>query len=273
MDEQNEISARHICLVSGGKDSTALAIHLRDTRPELDLEYVFCDTQKELPETYEYLIRIEAYLGKPIIRLCSEHGDRGFDHWLQVYRGFLPSPSARWCTKELKIRPFERFVGEDTTYLYVGIRADEDRDGYISSKSTIVPLFPLKEDGITRSDVFRILEDSGIGFPDYMSWRSRSGCYFCFFQRRIEWVGLMEIHPDLFEKAKAYEKPEEFFTWCQSESLNELVLPERIKAIREQEQKRQERLAKNRKPRTLAEMFAPGFVDPEDEIGCLICHK
>ena len=50
---------RHILSLSGGKDSTALAVYLRDRIP--DLEYVFCDTEKELPETYEYLARVEAY--------------------------------------------------------------------------------------------------------------------------------------------------------------------------------------------------------------------
>ena len=66
---------RHILSLSGGKDSTALAIYLRDYIPQL--EYVFCDTHKELPETYEYLDRLEAYLQKPVIRL-DDH--RGFDH-------------------------------------------------------------------------------------------------------------------------------------------------------------------------------------------------
>src|SRR5207253_6911386 len=73
---------RHILLLSGGKDSTALAIWMRDNRQEIDVEYLFCDTHKELPETYEYLTRIEAYLGKPITRLSSGLGERGFDHWL-----------------------------------------------------------------------------------------------------------------------------------------------------------------------------------------------
>ena len=72
---------RHILSLSGGKDSTALAIYMRDR--VRDMEYVFCDTKKELPETYEYLDRVEAYLGKPIVRLCD---DRGFDHWLKIYR-------------------------------------------------------------------------------------------------------------------------------------------------------------------------------------------
>ena len=110
--------------LSGGKDSTALAIYMRDREPQM--EYVFCDTQKELPETYEYLDRLESYLGKPIVRL---NADRGFDHYLKLYNNYLPSSRMRWCTRQLKIRPFERYVGTAPVVSYVGIRADEDREG------------------------------------------------------------------------------------------------------------------------------------------------
>src|SRR5439155_16782835 len=125
-------SVRHILSLSGGKDSTALALFMRDKVDEM--EYVFCDTDKELRETYEYLNRIEAYLGKKIVRL---NANIGFDHWLQVYGGYLPSPNIRWCTRQLKLKPFEEFVGDDPIVSYVGIRFDEDRVGYISHKSNI----------------------------------------------------------------------------------------------------------------------------------------
>jgi len=263
---------RNILLLSGGKDSTALAIYMRDNHPELDVEYLFCDTQKELPETYEYLSKIEAYLEKPITRLASGLGDRGFDHWLDMYGGFLPSPSVRWCTRKLKIEPFEQYVGDDPVNLYVAIRSDENREGYISTKPNITPLFPFKEDGITKADVFRILEDSGIGVPEYYEWRTRSGCYFCFFQRKSEWVGLIERHPDLFESAKQYEKPEEGYTWAQHESLEKLSQPERIEQIRREEAKRKAQAAARRRPRTLAEVFTGELGDPDEEQGCLICH-
>ena len=94
--------------MSGGKDSTALALYMRDRVPEM--EYVFCDTDKELTETYEYLNQVEAFLGKKIIRLNAK---AGFDHWLDVFGGYLPSPQMRWCTKLLKLKPFEEFVGDD----------------------------------------------------------------------------------------------------------------------------------------------------------------
>ena len=65
------------------------------------------------------------------------------------------------------------------------------------------PNTPFKDDGITKEDVYRILEESGVGLPEYYKWRTRSGCYFCFFQRKSEWVGLLEQHPELFKLAKA----------------------------------------------------------------------
>lgn len=267
-----EKPTRHVLLVSGGKDSTALALYMRDKHPEMHVEYVFCDTHKELEETYEYLTKIEAFLGKEIVRLSSRAGERGFDHWLEVYGGYLPSPSMRWCTKKLKIEPFEKYVGDDPVRLYVGIRADEHREGYVSTKPNIEPVFPFKEDGITKQDVLDILEDSGVGLPEYYSWRTRSGCYFCFFQRRNEWVGLKEKHPDLFERAKGYEKTDEGYTWVKGESLVELEHPERVEQIKVEEAKRKVRAAAKRKPKNLAEAFTGELEDPTDEQGCLICQ-
>jgi len=266
-------AVRHIVTLSGGKDSTALALYLREKHPETDYEYLFCDTHKELPETYEYLARIEARLGRPIVRLASEHGDRGFDHFLKLYGGFLPSPSARWCTRLLKIEPFEKYVGEDPTLLYVGIRADENRSGYISTKPNITAVFPFKEDGLDKADVLRLLEASGVGVPKYYEWRSRSGCYFCFFQQRGEWVRLRREHPDLYEKAKAYEKEEEGYTWVSHESLTQIEDPARTQQILDREAKDRERRAARRRPKTLGQAFGyEALGDDEDDL-CLMCHK
>lgn len=261
---------RHILSLSGGKDSTALAIYLRDRIPEL--EYVFCDTEKELPETYEYLDRLEAYLGKPIVRL--KHDGRGFDHWLVIKRGYLPSPQMRWCTEQLKIRPYEEYIGDDMVYSYIGIRADEDRQGYISHKPNIVPVYPFKEDGIVKADVYRMLEASGLGLPRYYQWRSRSGCYFCFFQQRIEWVGLLENHPDLFEQALEYEKvsADGLYTWVQAESLAELRRPERIAAIKAEHERRMATEVRRVRDRPLVDVFAETVESWQTETGCTICE-
>jgi 3'-phosphoadenosine 5'-phosphosulfate sulfotransferase (PAPS reductase)/FAD synthetase len=339
-----ESKVRHLLGISGGKDSAALAIYLRDKYPSLDIEYYTCDTGKELNETYELIDKLEVYLGKKITRLIGADSTKDpFDHFFNVYGGYLPSSSSRWCTKKLKLDPFEDFVGTDPVISYVGIRGDEDREGYISRKSNIQSIFPFRkniwsedviakvlrndnipalidiytflhgsnidsrtlqileqkisprntsqqklnlildrgikefnaavfeflkttsyplskqadfplidnEDVLVREDIFKVLRTSGVGVPAYYEKiefevngkkgeyaRSRSGCYFCFFQQKIEWVWLMEQHPDLFQKAMSYENAKEGFTWTQHESLAQMQRPERVQAIKEEYLKR-----------------------------------
>ena len=275
---------RNICGISGGKDSSALAVFMRERVP--DMEYFFCDTGAELPETYEYLDKLEVTLGKPIARLNSS---KGFDHWFEVYRGTLPSPNMRWCTKKMKIEPIEEWVGDDEVISYVAIRADESgRKGYVSTKPNIKAVFPFIEEGIDHAGVLSILNDAGIGLPKYYEWRTRSGCYFCFYQRKSEWVGLAERHPDLWEKAVAIENKvkidagasgdasyDEFamkgrqYTWSGGESLNDLI--GRKDEIMERHAKAVQREKDSRKNLTIVEVMSRAFDDEDDSQQCSVC--
>jgi len=265
-----QVPVRHILSISGGKDSSALAVYMRDR--VATMEYVFCDTAKELDETYEYIDRLEAYLGAPIVRL--RQSDDAFDDLLQQRRNFLPSPQMRWCTELLKIRPFEHYVGSDRVVSYIGLRADEDRKGYISSKPNISARYPFREDGITKADVHRILQDAGLGLPEYYRWRSRSGCFFCFFQQRIEWVGLLENHPDRFWQAAGYERADPAsgrrYTWVARESLAELATEERVAEIKREFAERSARRV-CRSGMTLGEILSDGN-EAELERPCIICE-
>ncbi|MBK7114010.1 MAG: phosphoadenosine phosphosulfate reductase family protein [Flavobacteriales bacterium] len=369
----------HVLGISGGKDSAALAIYMKDRYPGLDLTYYFTDTGKELDETYQLIERLEGYLGKKVARLESEDamksGQDPFDYYYKIFRGYLPSSQARWCTKVMKIEPFERFVGDAPTLSYVGIRGDEDREGYLSKKTNIQAIFPFRrniwsedvirlvldnnrmdhvldlyaaelsgtkldlvtqvvrkpieqiandrmgnakrqaeklnrlleqgvaafnrvvfqylkdtelplsrevdyallenEDVLDKPAIFRLLEESGVGIPGYYDQkeftvgdkkgtyaRSRSGCYFCFFQQRIEWVWLYEQHPELFAKAMKYENEDEGFTWAQGESLKDLIHPRRIEQIKA------EALAKN-KDKSSNKLLS--ILQEEDERACLTC--
>jgi 3'-phosphoadenosine 5'-phosphosulfate sulfotransferase (PAPS reductase)/FAD synthetase len=275
MESNNKnLGERHILNLSGGKDSTALAVFMRKTYPELPLEYVFCDTGKELEETYAYLNRIEAGLGIKITRLNSE---ASFDHWWKVFGGYLPSPQMRWCTKLLKLKPFEAYVGDNPVVSYVGLRADEERVGYISTKENIRAVFPFKDHGIDYAGVRKILEESGLGLPPYTAWgRTHSGCYFCFFQQPIEWVRLLETHPDQFDQAQAYEKisgdPGKTFTWSQGMSLSELRKPENVAVIKSRYAERSERLKRQRINQRLVETLGGLEEGEESPKACLICQ-
>ena len=361
---------RHVLGISGGKDSAALAIYLKNKYPQLEVDYYSSDTGKELDETYALIDNLQIYLEKKITVLKAADGNGlvPFDHFLKMYGGFLPSTQARWCTKKLKLEPFEKYVGVDPVVSYVGIRGDEDREGYISRKPNIQSIFPFRkniwsedvinkflnnsnidkvislseivdlgsrknriieilkkpmdlgftqpsklsqlfdegvkelnylvfeflkgtnyplsketnfplldnDEVIVRDDVFRILKESGVGVPAYYNKvgysvgsktgeysRSRSGCFFCFYQQKIEWVWLYEQHPTLFKLAMEYEK--DGYTWNQEESLEELILPERITQIKSDFIKRQERSQNIKSP------FLLDILDEEEGSGCASC--
>ena len=273
---------KHVLGLSGGRDSAALAVHMRQNHPELDINYFFTDTGKELPEVYEFLVKLEGFLGKPIERL---NPDRDFDFWLKQYNQFLPSAQSRWCTRQLKLRPFEQWIrpvldNGTTVYSYVAIRADEEyREGYTSKRDNLVVKLPLKDDGVDKAGVLEILEGAGLGLPEYYAWRTRSGCTFCFFQQKIEWVRLMDRHPEYFEEAKRYEKNAidhgSPFTWSQGESLNDLAKPERVAQIEADHRRRLARMRDKMQINPLRPDAEP--IDIDDLYGkakvCLACHK
>ncbi len=223
MKERKE---RHILALSGGKDSAALAVYMSDKYPELSLEYVFIDSGHELPETYAYLNKIRATLNIDINVIKPE---RDFDYWLKYFNGVLPAPNNRWCTKLLKLKPYREWLDMNCkqfdVYSYVGLRADEDREGFRPTTDNFFPRYPFINDGLVLEDIKQILHSCGLGLPEYYSWRNRSGCFFCFFQRDDEWRGLREHHPQLFEDACCYEENHSdgrSYTWRDAGSLRNL---------------------------------------------------
>ena len=217
--------------LSGGRDSAALAVLMRQHHPEFDIEYFFTDTGKELPEVYEFLGRLEGFLGKPMIRL---NPDRDFDFWLTQYKNFLPSPKTRWCTRQLKIRPFEEWVrpvldAGDKVTSYVAIRADEDyREGYSSTHANLAVRLPFRERASTRPVSLRFWKlpvwVAGLlplAFPQWLH---------LLFLSAENRVGSPDGRaPRGFEEAKSYEKNAlehgSPFTWSQGESLLEMAVP------------------------------------------------
>ena len=280
------MTTHHVLGISGGKDSAALAIYMREHFPELDIQYFFTDTGEELPEVYEFLGKLEGLLGKKINYL---NPDRDFKFWLRHNGNFLPSPQTRWCTIKLKLQPFKTWINEwlnsgDHVVSYVAIRADEDqREGMQSHHKNLTVKLPFRENNIDKEGVLDLLKASGLGLPRYYEWRSRSGCTFCFFQQKIEWVGLKERHPEAFENAKNMEKTAidngTRFTWSQNEPLTELEKPERVQQIKTDFENRKKRALANRQVNPLRAFDSVNLdVDElylEDEGGgaCLVCHK
>ena len=95
--------------LSGGKDSSALAIFMKEKEPDTEIEYFFTDTGKELPEVYEFLDKMQSNFGINVHYLTPNTGntdESAFDYFHKINNYYLPSAQARWCTVNLKLKPF-----------------------------------------------------------------------------------------------------------------------------------------------------------------------
>ena len=113
---------KHVIGLSGGKDSTALALRLMEVEPR-EYELICNATGNELPEMVEHWAKLERMLGLPIKRVGHTTDLYGLIDEMQM----LPNFRARWCTRILKIEPTIKYfesLPEGPT-LYVGLRADE----------------------------------------------------------------------------------------------------------------------------------------------------
>ena len=187
----------HIVALSGGKDSTAMALHLAEVEPR-DYEYVITPTGDELPEMYEHWTKLEGLLGKAMTVVTSGHSLQGLIRsWER-----LPNHRQRWCTRQLKIEPFNAYLGDHAPAIsYVGLRADEEsRKGNVyGGVDGIEQRYPLREWGWGISEVLVYLESKGVTIP------ARTDCSRCFFQRLGEWYSLWREHPDLYAEAESDE--------------------------------------------------------------------
>lgn len=264
----------HVMSISGGKDSAALAIYLKEKYPNREFEYLFFDTGEELQDTYDYIRDLENLIGIEVQKLTP---DKSFKELLMEHNDFLPSPMERWCTRKMKLETFLQKMREYkdyTIYNYVGIRSDENREGLIPTEKNITTVMPFKEDGITLTDVKRILNDAGLGLPKYYDvirddkydieyFRTRSGCYFCFFMRQIEWVWLYEQRPEEFKKAMEFEKAG--YTWIKDMPLAELAKPENIDKIK-RSYKKMEEIKKNQPIKNGTMMQEMEFISQHDKM-------
>lgn len=184
---------RHVIGLSGGKDSTALALWLAENEPR-DYTYLFTPTGHELPEMDAWLLFLESLLGKPITRVT--HKNRTLDDLIQIHNR-VPNNRERWCTRQLKIEPTIAWcVRNSPVILYVGLRADEkEREGIYGN--LVQSDFPFRRIGWSIDDVWGYLKQRGVAHMVPI----RTDCYDCYDQQIREWWALWKYQPDLFEKA------------------------------------------------------------------------
>lgn len=186
----------HVIWLSGGKDSTALALRLTETQPKTDWRYVCTPTGNELPDVHAHWDKMADLLGKPVERITHPLGLTGLIEKQQM----LPSHAARWCTRLLKIQTaFAWYARHAPCIAYVGLRADEpERVGLFGSK--VPQQYPMREWGWGLTEVLNYLETKNIKVP------VRTDCAWCYDQSLPDWWELWQRYPAIFEQGARYEE-------------------------------------------------------------------
>lgn len=197
-DLWGEEGMNHIIALSGGKDSTAMALRLREVQPDTVFQFVCTPTGNELPEMIEHWGRLQDLLNMKLTMLTSGNSLGSLiNQW-----NALPNWRQRWCTRVLKIEPFERYLASQLpATIYVGIRADEadTREGVEYGKD-VTRRFPLVEWGWGLEEVIGYLAGREVSVPE------RTDCAACFFQTLGEWHSLWENYPDYYSQAEEWER-------------------------------------------------------------------
>lgn len=187
---------RNIVGVSGGKDSVALALRLKEVEPDTDWEYLITPTGDELPPMLAHWEHLEQLLGKRFIRVTVR--ERTLDDLIQIQNA-LPNFRQRWCTRILKIEPTIAWcVANAPILMHVGLRADEDeREGIYGD--LVQSRFPFREWGWNIGHVRCFLRERGINIPE------RTDCARCYHQRISEWRNLWRDYPQIYADAAQQE--------------------------------------------------------------------
>lgn len=191
----------HVVALSGGKDSTAMALRLAEVEPR-DYVYVCTPTGRELPEMFAHWRKIGDLLGKPLTPVVG-----GSLFSLIREQGCIPNFRQRFCTRMLKIEPYAAWLlkqraAYDEVISYVGLRADEpEREGGDYADIPDVTMkYPMRDWGWGINDVRAYLEKKGVQIPQ------RTDCDVCFFQRLSEWWRLWKNSPKEWAEGEALEK-------------------------------------------------------------------
>jgi 3'-phosphoadenosine 5'-phosphosulfate sulfotransferase (PAPS reductase)/FAD synthetase len=191
----------HFVPVSGGKDSTCLALALKEREPR-QYHYIITPTGDELPEMVAHWDKLAQLLGQQIISIpCPT-----LNEVIEAEK-CIPNFQRRFCTRKIKIRPYQQFLASyQPATVYVGLRADEEgragvtHGGDLSFEAGgIQQRFPLREWGWDIETVWAFLGERGVVIPQ------RTDCAKCFYQRLGEWFQLWRDHPTIYAEAEGQE--------------------------------------------------------------------
>lgn len=185
--------------MSGGIDSTALALAMPDATP------LFTDTGDEFSEVIEHIEKFERVTGRKVVRVplpVIDGKSMTLPDYIQ-HAKFFPNHRARYCTRMFKIEPMNAYLqSELPARLCIGLRADEPEElrvGNLTEMPELELCYPMREWGWTRRDAVMKCMEYGL-LPRYNPAMARGGCKGCFYKRKSEVVAICHLMPDVAQE-------------------------------------------------------------------------
>lgn len=203
---------KHIASISGGKDSTALALMALERKIRID-EYIFCDTGMEFPQMYKHISKLEQMLDTKITVLKA---DKDFKYYMLNHKkkngkiGYAwPDFRNRWCTSALKKDVIRRYLKKykDAGYEvieYHGIAFDEQHRAKKNKEKNI--RYPLIEWQITEKQALDYCYSRGFDWEGLYKQSKRVSCWCCPLQSLKDLKSLYVYHRGLWEELKELDK-------------------------------------------------------------------
>ena len=200
-------------LFSGGKDSLATLVFLRDLSKQVnrDLTAIYVDTTAGLPENTKYVRKVSRYLGITLKVVKPK-----VDYFTLAKRWGIPSFGYRWCCRELKIKPIEQYLDsiKEPKVVFDGIRAAESniRKQYIpiwyhpSFKClSVSPIFHWTDDQVNS-----FINSNGIPKTLLHSLGTSTECWCGAYKTEKDFKKLYELNRDMFYKLAEVEKENKY---------------------------------------------------------------
>lgn len=206
---------------SGGKDSTAMLLHMLEIGEHID-EVINVDTGMEFPAMYEHINQIEQVVIDHGVKFTRLKNEKTFEYMMLeipifskkygTHYGYgWPTPVIRWCTRHMKLDLIKKHLSElkDNYNLIqcVGLASDEFKRLERPNNNKPGQRHPLVEWGWSESDCLEYCKNYGVndGWIKLYDLFNRVSCWCCPLSGINELRNLWKYYPDLWIKLLGYE--------------------------------------------------------------------
>lgn len=198
---------------SGGKDSTAMLLHLLEKNVRLDKILYFDAGTWEFPQMKAHIDKVEKTLNVKIDRISPE---KSFDYWFSQHiltkgkrKGSMgygfPSNNYRWCT-DIKIGALNKQIKRDDT-LFIGLAYDEmHRVGRKTKSKSKNIVYPLVDAEITEAKALKMCYAAGFDWDGLYNVFGRVSCWCCAIKNEDELRSIYFNYPELWKRLENMQR-------------------------------------------------------------------